>query len=92
MPFDPDITTLIRLRQQMGASLGRYTPGRRENRNLQAQIVMGLGEITPVVLNRDMFEEEVFTIEDFSRIWVCTRPCIFMTRSSAGSTSKRPLP
>ena len=62
MPFDPDITSLIRLRQQMGASLGRYTPGRRENRNLQAQIVMGLGEITPVVLNRDMFEEEVFTI------------------------------
>ena len=64
MPFDPDITTnkLIRLRQQMGASLGRYTPGRRENRSAQAQIVMGLGEITPVVLNRDMFEEEVFTI------------------------------
>ena len=64
---------------------------RRENRSAQAQIVMGLGEITPVVLNRDMFEEEVFTIGGLLTHLGVQRPCIFMTRLSAGSTLKRPL-
>ena len=62
MPFDPDLTSLIRLRQQMGAPIGRHTPARHKNPNPKTQIVMGLGEITPVVLNRDMFEEEVFPV------------------------------
>lgn len=62
MPFDPDLTSLIWLRQRMGAPLGRHTPSRHENRNLQAQITMDLAEIAPVVLDRDKLEEEVFTV------------------------------
>ena len=62
MAFVPDITQLSRLRQRMGAPLGRYIPRRHENQNFQTNFDMNLGEVKPVVLNRDILEEEVFTI------------------------------
>ena len=50
---------------------------------------MGLGEITPVVLNRDMFEEEVFTIEDFT-IWGAQDPAYLWPVRQQGAPRSDP--